>query len=122
MMQPRTQALDELEAELSEFSYDGLTLLRCHLHDGRVLRGSWAGCVISYKLGAAGSTRRDRRGRPRNAFTAVWDGGWITDEEVIRLVENELARRRPAPAPALPRHHEPGAPPPTHVARSLSSV
>jgi hypothetical protein len=111
MMQDRAQAVAELEAELMEFSYDGLTLLRCHLDDGRVLRGSWAGCVISYKRGVAGSTRRDRQGRARNAFTALWDGGWMTDEEVLRLVDAELARRRPASHANRHRH-----PPRPHVA------
>jgi hypothetical protein len=105
MMQPRTQAVQELEAELSEFSYDGLTLLRRHLDTGKVLRGSWAGCVISYKRGAAGSTRRDRNGLPRNAFTTLWDGGWITDEEVLQLVDIEVARRRPS-AGVAPRPDE----------------
>lgn len=92
--QDRTPALAELEAELAEFSYDGLTLLRHHLVEGRVLRGSWAGCVISYKRGDAGSARRDRQGRARNAFTTLWDSGWLTDEEVLQLVDGELAQRR----------------------------
>jgi hypothetical protein len=59
-----------------------------------VVRGSWAGCVISYKRGAPGSARRDRLGRARNAFTVLWDNGWLTDEEVTALVDLELARRR----------------------------
>jgi hypothetical protein len=116
MLQDRTQATAELEAELAEFSYDGLTVLRHHLRDGRVLRGSWVGCVISYKRGAAGSARRDRQGRPRNAFTALWDGGWITDEEVLGLVDIELARRRPTPSAT------PGAHPREHVAISNTST
>lgn len=92
----------ELVAELEEFSYDGLTLLRDDLRAGRVVRGSWAGCVLSYKRGTAGSTRRDRLGRARNALTVLWDGGWYTDEEVLAAVSRELARRgvdRPAGAP-----------------------
>jgi hypothetical protein len=93
-LRDREHAVSELEAELEEFSYDGLVLLRHDLLQGRVLRGSWAGCVISYKRGAAGSARRDRRGRARNAFTALWDSGWLTDEEVLRRVDTELARRR----------------------------
>jgi hypothetical protein len=97
----RDHAVSELEAELEEFSYDGLVLLRHDLLQGRVLRGSWAGCVISYKRGAAGSARRDRRGRARNAFTALWDSGWMTDEDVLRRVDTELARRRIS----VPRPH-----------------
>jgi hypothetical protein len=96
-MQDRVQAVAELEEELAEFSYDGLTLLRRDLRRGRVVRGSWAGCVISYRRGEPGSTRRDHQGRPRNAFTVLWDGGWITDEEVLDRVDTEL-RRRAAPA------------------------
>jgi len=101
----RTPAMAELEAELAEFSHDGLTLLRHHLVEGRVLRGSWAGCVISYKRGDAGSARRDRCGRARNAFTRLWDSGWLTDEEVLQLVDGEIERRRsshrPSGAPAV---------------------
>jgi hypothetical protein len=92
--QDRERAVAELEAELAEFSHDGLVLLKHHLDQGRVQRGSWAGCVISYKRGSAGSTRRDRNGRARNAFTVLWDGGWMTDEEVLDLVDLELIRRR----------------------------
>lgn len=89
----RQEGARELVAELGEFSYDGLVLLRDDLEAGRVIRGSWAGCVLSYKRGAAGSTRRDRLGRPRNALTALWDAGWLTDEEVLAAVTRELARR-----------------------------
>lgn len=96
----RRQALEELGRELSEFSHDGLTQLRIDLEEGTVLRGSWAGCVISYKRGAPGSTRRDRRGRARNTFTVLWDGGWITDEEVADAVARELALRRTATLPS----------------------
>ena len=93
----RQEAVMELVAELKEFSYDGLTLLREDLAAGRVVRGSWAGCVLSYKRGAAGSTRRDRLGRARNALTVLWDGGWFTDEEVLAAVSRELVRRRVEP-------------------------
>jgi hypothetical protein len=97
----RDRAVAELEAELADFSHDGLVELGVHLADGRVLRGSWAGCVLSYRRGAPGSSRRDREGRARNTFTQFWDGGWITDEEVLALVRSELARReRAAPEPA----------------------
>lgn len=102
----RLEGMRELTAELEEFSWDGLTLLRDDLQTGRVVRGSWAGCVLSYKRGIAGSTRRDRLGRARNALTVLWDGGWLTDEEVLTAVSRELARRvvdRPADTPILPR-------------------
>jgi hypothetical protein len=92
--QDPVRAVADLEEELAEFSYDGLVLLRHHLARGKVVRGSWAGCVISYKRGAPGSARRDRRGRARNAFTALWDSGWVTDEEVLGRVDAELLRRR----------------------------
>jgi hypothetical protein len=92
--QDPVRAVADLEEELAEFSYDGLVLLRRHLARGKVVRGSWAGCVISYKRGAPGSARRDRRGRARNAFTALWDSGWVTDEEVLGRVDAELLRRR----------------------------
>jgi hypothetical protein len=90
----RARALAELAGELEEFSHDGLVLLDQHLAEGRVLRGSWAGCVISYKRGEAGSTRRDRRGRARNLFTSQWDSGWLSDDEVRAFVHAELLRRR----------------------------
>lgn len=86
-------ALAELRAELAEFSHDGLVQLREDLEQGLVVRGSWNGCVISYKRGAAGSVRRDRRGRPRNEFTIAWDNGWITEKQVIRAVDEELQKR-----------------------------
>lgn len=98
----RDDALGELEAELREFSHDGLVELRDDLTRGAVVRGSWAGCVISYKRGAPGSARRDRMGRARNAFTVLWDNGWLTDEEVAARVDLELGRRQPtAPRAAL---------------------
>lgn len=100
----RREAMTELAAELAEFSYDGLTLLRDDLAAGRVVRGSWAGCVLSYKRGTAGSTRRDRFGRARNALTVLWDSGWFTDEEVLAAVGHELDRR------AAGSPHEPASP------------
>lgn len=102
----REEALAELRAELSEFSHDGLIQLREDLARRAVVRGSWAGCVISYKRGAPGSARRDRMGRARNAFTVLWDNGWLTDEEVMALVDVELARRRTEPSPS-PADSEP---------------
>lgn len=95
----RNEALSELRAELAEFGHDGLIELIEDLEAGVVLRGSWTGCVISYKRGAAGSARRDRLGRARNAFTILWDNGWLTDEEVLEAAQSEL-RRRTADAPA----------------------
>lgn len=98
----REEALAELQAELSEFSYDGLIQLKEDLARRAVVRGSWAGCVISYKRGAPGSARRDRMGRARNAFTVLWDNGWLTDEEVAELVQSEMLRRAEEPAREKP--------------------
>lgn len=112
----REEALGDLRAELAEFSHDGLVQLREDMAGGRVVRGSWAGCVISYKRGAPGSSRRDRLGRARNAFTVLWDNGWLTDEEVLGAVDDELRRRieeprRPerAPEPAKAESADAGA-------------
>lgn len=98
----REDALADLRAELGDFSHDGLTQLREDLVRGAVVRGSWAGCVISYKRGAPGSARRDRLGRARNAFTVLWDNGWLTDEEVLDLVQKELGRRQTTASPPYP--------------------
>lgn len=99
----RQEALKELVIELTEFSYDGLTLLAHDLAEGQVIRGSWAGCVLSYKRGRPGSSRRDRCGRARNPFTILWDDGVLTDEEVLATVIREKARRAatldPTPMP-----------------------
>ena len=89
----RLEAIAELRAELADFNHDGLVQLIEDLKSGIVARGSWTGCVISYKRGAAGSARRDRMGRARNVFTVLWDNGWITDEEVIALASSEIHRR-----------------------------
>ena len=94
----RIEALSELRAELREFNHDGLVQLADDLAAHIVLRGSWAGCVISYKRGAPGSCRRDRLGRARNAFTVLWDNGWLTDEEVRGMLLDELNRRAAVPA------------------------
>lgn len=96
----RREALDELRAELAEFNHDGLTQLADDLRHSAVMRGSWSGCVISYKRGAPGSCRRDRLGRARNAFTVLWDNGWVTEPEVLGLIEHELAQRTLVPAVA----------------------
>jgi hypothetical protein len=95
----REEALDELRAELADFSHDGLVQLSEDLNAGAVVRGSWTGCVISYKRGAAGSSRRDRLGRARNAFTILWDNGWLTAEEVLSAARAEIRRRTVADAP-----------------------
>ena len=92
----REEALAELDAELAEFSHDGLIQLIDDLRLGVVVRGSWTGCVISYKRGAAGSARRDRVGRARNAFTILWDNGWLTDEEVLAAARAEVRARHVA--------------------------
>lgn len=92
----RIEAINELRAELGEFNHDGLIQLIEDLTSGAVARGTWTGCVISYKRGAAGSARRDRMGRARNCFTILWDSGWITDEEVIAIAQAELQRREHA--------------------------
>ena len=89
----REEALNELRAELRDFSHDGLVQLTEDLATGAVVRGSWTGCVISYKRGGAGSARRDRLGRARNAFTILWDNGWLTDEEALAEAGAELRRR-----------------------------
>src|SRR5690606_30842099 len=98
----KRQALAELRAELAEFAPDGLVQLAEDLEECRVLRGTWAGCVISYKRGYAGSVRQDRKGRARNAFTALWDEGWLTEDEVRAEVLAEIERRRKAHT--LPGH------------------
>jgi hypothetical protein len=98
----RIEALNELRSELRDFCYDGLVQLREDLLMQTVMRGSWSGCVISYKSGAAGSCRRDRFGRARNAFTVLWDNGWITDTEVRQLLDAELESREHAPAGRVP--------------------
>ena len=89
----RVEALNELRSELADFNFDGLIQLVDDLAENHVIRGSWAGCVISYKRGAPGSARRDRLGRARNAFTVLWDNGWLTDEEVLGLVRAEISLR-----------------------------
>jgi hypothetical protein len=94
----RAAALAELRTELRHFSHDGLVQLAEDMEHRRVLRGTWSGCVISYRRGAPGSARRDRLGRARNAFTVLWDGGCLSGDEVAGQVRRELVRRRRAPA------------------------
>lgn len=89
----RRDGLAELVAELACFAHDGLVLLREELAEQRVGRGSWDGCVLSYRRGWAGSVRRDRQGRASNAFSILWDAGRLTDREALRAVDRELIRR-----------------------------
>lgn len=105
----RAEALTELRSELAEFCHDGLMQLRHDLAYRVVLRGSWAGCVISYKSGAPGSCRRDRRGRARNAFTVLWDNGWLAEDDVAAAVADELALRCAA-LPTFTQSTRPAAP------------
>ena len=98
----RQRALAELRAELRVFNHDGLVQLQEDLGRHAVPRGSWGGCVMSYKRGCPGSSRRDRKGRARNAFTILWDHGWLTDEEVESAVRAELRRRAAAVVGARP--------------------
>ena len=96
----RVEAVAELRAELAEFSHDGLVQLIEDLTHGAVVRGSWTGCVISYKRGAPGSARRDRLGRARNVFTILWDNGWLTEEEVLLEAKAQLRNAALATHPA----------------------
>jgi len=89
-------ALTTLRLELREFSFNGLVQLAEDLGRGAVARGTWAGCVLSYKHGARGSAREDRLGRQRNPFTVAWDDYWITDADVLAEVLAEIERRRHA--------------------------
>ena len=103
---PRLADADaELRAELREFSYDGLVQLAIDLERGVVKRGTWDGCVLSYRRGFAGSVDADRKGRRGNAFTRFWDAERMTEQQVLERVREELESRRiarevPAPAPA----------------------
>ena len=94
----REQAFRELRKELREFIPDGLIKLEADLTNGKVRRGSWAGCVLSYRRGGARSVMRDSRGRARNSFTVLWDNSSISNDEVREVVRAELVRRRSAPA------------------------
>lgn len=100
---PRMADADaELEAELQEFSYDGLVQLELDLERGAVKRGTWDGCVLSYRRGGAGSVDCDRAGRRGNAFTRFWDAERIDATHVLRLADAELQRRRVGGREVLP--------------------
>lgn len=92
---PRLADADsELQAELREFAHDGLVQLTLDLEGGAVKRGTWDGCVLSYRRGYAGSVDCDRKGRRGNAFTRFWDAERIDEPHVLRLVRDELEARR----------------------------
>lgn len=98
---PRTvDAESELRAELREFAYDGLVQLQIDLAAHTVKRGTWDGCVLSYRLGGPGSVSCDRKGRRGNAFTRYWDTERISGANVSRLVAEEMETRRHQETPA----------------------
>lgn len=92
----QADAENELRAELREFSYDGLIQLQADLERGVVKRGTWDGCVLSYRRGSAGSVDCDRKGRRGNAFTRFWDSERIRTDEVLAIVRDEIEARRVA--------------------------
>ncbi len=101
---PRAADADaELRAELREFAHDGLVQLALDLEQNAVKRGTWDGCVLSYRRGYAGSVDCDRKGRRGNAFTRYWDAERIDREHVLHLVQDEIRSRQ---ATGAPRHHE----------------
>lgn len=94
---PRLSDADaELRAELREFSHDGLIQLEQDLIADRVKRGTWDGCVLSYRRGYAGSVDCDRKGRRGNAFTRYWDAERIDRAHVLELVREEIRARQAA--------------------------
>jgi len=84
----------ELRAELREFAYDGLIQLALDLERDTVKRGTWDGCVLSYRRGYAGSVDCDRKGRRGNAFTRYWDAERIDRQHVLAIVREEIRSRR----------------------------
>lgn len=104
---PRAADADaELRAELAEFAYDGLVQLALDLERNVVKRGTWDGCVLSYRRGYAGSVDCDRKGRRGNAFTRYWDAERIGRDHVLELVRAEIRVRQAAGTDA-PRQTEP---------------
>ncbi len=97
----------ELAAELREFAHDGLVQLSLDLERGAVKRGTWDGCVLSYRRGAPASVDCDRKGRRGNAFTRCWDAERFTTERALALIRAEVEHRRrevrpgASPAPAF---------------------
>ncbi|MFO7261573.1 MAG: hypothetical protein DIU52_010490 [bacterium] len=106
---PRLADADaELRAELREFAFDGLIQLAADLERGVVKRGTWDGCVLSYRRGYAGSVDSDRKGRRGNAFTRFWDAERIDEQHVLRFVREEIEARRAGLRPE-PQRLEPVA-------------
>ncbi|HEX6939312.1 MAG TPA: hypothetical protein VF158_07860 [Longimicrobiales bacterium] len=92
---PRSADADtELRAELREFAYDGLVQLALDLERNVVKRGTWDGCVLSYRRGYAGSVDCDRKGRRGNAFTRYWDAERIERARVLEMVREEIRARQ----------------------------
>ena len=91
-----TDAETELREELRQFSYDGLVQLASDLEAHNVKRGTWDGCVLSYRRGFAGSVDCDRNGRRGNAFTRFWDAERIEESRILALVRLELESRHAA--------------------------
>lgn len=107
---PRLNDADmELRAELREFSYDGLVQLAADLERGVVKRGTWDGCVLSYRRGSAGSVDCDRNGRRGNAFTRYWDSERFDAAHVLKRVREEIQYRQSlmSDAPQKPRERQP---------------
>ncbi len=97
---PRSaDATAELRAELREFAHDGLVQLALDLEQNTVKRGTWDGCVLSYRRGYAGSVDCDRKGRRGNAFTRYWDAERIDRERVLELVYEEIRSRQAGGSP-----------------------
>jgi hypothetical protein len=95
---PRLADADaELRAEFQEFSYDGLVQLGIDIESGAVKRGTWDGCVLSYRRGFSGSVDCDRKGRRGNAFTRFWDAERLNDAHVLELLRAELSAREIPP-------------------------
>ena len=91
---PRTADADnELRAELKEFAYDGLIQIAADLERKAVKRGTWDGCVLSYRRGYAGSVDCDRKGRRGNAFTRFWDAERLDEAHVLKIVREEIESR-----------------------------
>jgi hypothetical protein len=90
----------ELRAELREFAFDGLTQLHDDLSTHAVKRGTWDGCVLSYRLGGPGSVSCDRKGRRGNAFTRYWDTERVPTDTVLRMIQEEIETRGSNEAPA----------------------
>jgi hypothetical protein len=89
------RGVQDLRKNLGAFAFDALVLLEQDLREGKVKRGTWDGCVISYMRGAPGSVHQDVDGRGGNAFTLLWDRRWMTFPVVLREVQAEILRRVP---------------------------